>query len=41
MTRAGILPVVFTVSIVVNAHCKDGQIKKASDFIEKMEKKGF
>ncbi|KAH7690807.1 leucine-rich PPR motif-containing protein mitochondrial protein [Dioscorea alata] len=41
MSRLGILPDVFTVSIVVNAYCRDGEVQKGLGFVEEMERKGF
>ncbi|MQL82224.1 hypothetical protein Taro_014695, partial [Colocasia esculenta] len=41
LMKADILPDVYTVSVMVNAYCKCGDVQKAMGFLEEMEIKGF
>lgn len=39
--KMGIVPDVYMISIVVNAHCREGSVECAERFVEKMEGMGF
>ncbi|KAF6158006.1 hypothetical protein GIB67_008135 [Kingdonia uniflora] len=41
MVRAGIVPDVFTITIMVNAYCKDGRVCRAMEFVNYMDCRGF
>ncbi|KAF6163146.1 hypothetical protein GIB67_025010 [Kingdonia uniflora] len=41
MVRVGIVPYVFTITIKVNANCKDGRVWRAMEFVNYMDYCGF